>query len=230
MENAIRSEMNESSQGRISSAEVLSVINAGQSEAATRGLCIEKDCLVTTIPGRNSIASVGVNVNYIEVIGVDYYCIFVDGDVVFTDAAVGWYRTTVVSSVGMGLQCILPTNIGYTPLNGNAPQKWFPWGKVIILEPVPDTRYVLKLYYSDYPADLVNPTDVPEVPTEFHRCIVDFAISALCIKLRRWSEVAAYYNRYINELQAARIVYIKKISDQRSAHEVPQAVKEVKVG
>jgi hypothetical protein len=225
VETTIRSELNESTTTRLSSAEILRAINDGQVYVATRGLCIQKEALSVTVPGRNTIPALGVNVNYIELIGAAGYVVF---DSIFTDSTVTWYHTAGTTSTPIGLQLILPTNIGYVPLNGAAPQKWFPWGNSIVIEPLPADRYILKLYYADYPAAIVS-GDL-EVPKEFQRCVIDFCLWSLCIKLKRWTEVAAFYNKCAVGIQRAQAEYVKSNPAARAAREVPKSVKEAQSG
>lgn len=219
----IRSGLNESSTAKVSDAEVLQSINDGQIQVATRGLCLEKVIFETTITGQHIIPGHGVKVTSVELLGLDSYTVFSGS---YEPSDVTWYNTAGVSPTNRGMPCILPTNIGYLPLKGTAPQRWFNWGRYIVIEPTADARYVLKLHYADYPATLTADLDELEVPLEFQQCVIDFAISVLSIKLRRWSEVATFYNKYILGLQSAKEVYIKKRPDPRAARDIPDAVKE----
>jgi hypothetical protein len=228
MEDLIRAELNENTTARITAAEILLALNIGSVEVATRALCIEKETYTITTSGRSDVQVAGVRVNFIGVLGSDGGVDFDDGCLVFVDDDVTWYKTSAGTSEEKGLRCISPTEYGYSPVKGTAPERWFNWGANIVIEPTPDARYILKLYYSDYPDELVNSTDVPNAPTEFHPCIIDYALSMLCIKLKRWADVAAYYNKYLKDMQTAKAVYVKKSPDLRSAQKAPDSVKEVK--
>ena len=230
MRTLIRTELNESTTTRISNAEILAALNEGYKFVATRGLCYEAETAYVTTVGRNIIKHAGLRVNSIEYLGLDSLVQFTDGDIVFTDGDVTWYTTSGVAEDQIGLQCILPTNVGYVPLKGTQPQKWFPWGKYVVLEPTPDARYVLKLYIATYPAALVGDTDELLVPDEFKRSVVDYAESVLCIKLRRWAEVGAFYNKCIIGTQKARAEFVKSRPDPRAARDIPKEVKEVQSG
>jgi hypothetical protein len=222
----IRTELNEAGTTRITDAEILASINDGQMYVATRSLCIEKDALCSTMTGRNTIKHSVIRINYIEYIGIDSYAYFTDD--VFVASDVTWYATAGTTEIELGLQKIMPTNIGHTPLKDTTPQKWFNWGKYVILEGVPDKIYALRLYYSDYPATLTGDTEVLEVPREFQDTVVDFALHALCIKLKRWAEVGTYYNKCTSGIQKAKAEYIKRVPDSRAAREIPESVEEVK--
>ncbi|MDD5187632.1 MAG: hypothetical protein PHF57_05445 [Methanoregula sp.] len=227
IETLVRYDLNQSGTTEISSAEVLRAVNDGQMFVATRGLSIEKEAVKVTTSGRNVIKHDGIRVNYIELIGTDEYRYFIDDDCVWTDDDVTWYNTAAATSYNIGLQCILPTNIGYVALRGTQPQKWFNWGKYVVIEPVPDDMYCMKLYCADYPATLVDTWEELEVPKEFQPSVIDFVKSVLCIKLKRYTEVAAYYNKSIAGIQKAKAEYIRKIPDPRSAREVPEVIKNV---
>lgn len=224
MEALIRSELNESTTLRISDTELLAAINDGYKYVATRGLCYEKESLGVTIVGRSTVKFAGIRVNYLELLGIDSYSVFTDDDMKFTDDDTTWYAVAGAQTTDRGLMCILPTAIGHTPLNGTIPQKWFNWGKYVIVEPVPDQRYVLKFYYSDYPTALALNTDELLLPKEFHRCVIDYAEAMLSIKLKRWVDVVGHYNMCAQQLQKARSEYILKRPDPRAMREIPEAV------
>jgi hypothetical protein len=123
---------------------------------------------------------------------------------------------------------ISPTACGYTTLRNYSPQYWNQWGRrYVVIEPVPDDEYALKLFIADYPSTaLVNTTDVPtELPEEFRGCIVDFACYVLSIKLRRWKQAAIYYNTYIRNLKIRNAAYMKRKAEQRAIHKIPDNVK-----
>lgn len=226
IEDILRSELNEYSTIRISAAEVLAAINDAQLHVATRSLCIEKEILEVTVSGRNTVKSYGIRTNYVELISEDDLVVFTDDDVTFEDDDVEWNTIAASADLKIGLQCILPTNIGSVPLNNSTyPEYWFNWGDYLVIEPVPDARYILKLYYADYPIQLTGDSSVLEVPKEFHQCVIDYALHLLSIKLQRWTDVALYYNKYLTSLQMATVIYVRKFPDTKASREIPKQFK-----
>lgn len=55
------------------------------------------------------------------------------------------------------------------------PENYFLKRTHISLFPIPDKAYNFRMWYSYEIADLVNPTDVPDAPVDFHRYIVILA-------------------------------------------------------
>lgn len=226
LEDIIRTELNEYATTRISAAEVLAALNDAQLQVATRSLCIEKEILEVTVSGRNTVKSYGIRTNFVELISLDSAVVFTSDDVTFEDDDVEWNTIAAAADLKIGMQCILPTNIGSVPFNNKTyPEYWFNWGEYLVIEPVPDARYILKLYYSDYPAKLTDDASVLEVPKEFHQCVIDYTLYLLSIKLQRWTSVAIYYNKYITSLQMATVVYVRKFSDARASREIPKQIK-----
>jgi hypothetical protein len=224
LSDVVRSELNETQTTIISAAEMLRAINDTQLHIATRAYCIEKEASMVTTSGRNRIKFNGIRVNYIEYLGIDSPIVFSSD---FTDLSVTWNLTAGSAGTNLGLQRILPTNIGHTSLKTTTPEKWFNWGKYVIIEPVPDDRYILKLYYADYPAELTLTTEELEVPHEFQQCSISLVLSLLSMKLRRWGDSMGYYNKYISELQVAKAQYVNKYPDIRASLLIPDTVRKV---
>ena len=121
-----------------------------------------------------------------------------------------------------------PRMAGHTTVLATSyPRYWFPWGKYIVIEPVPDAAYPLLLFVSDWPAEeLVNNSDTPtDLPDEFHPCVVDFALYVLSLKLKKWRQAAKYYNNYIKNLKIRKQAYINRKAEQRAIHNIPDNVK-----
>lgn len=49
-------------------------------------------------------------------------------------------------------------------------------GNVIALYPTPDAIYQIQMRYSQLPPTLVNPTDVPQIPSEYHYLLETYAL------------------------------------------------------
>lgn len=120
-----------------------------------------------------------------------------------------------------------PEAYGYITLQDYTPRGWHGWGGHIVIEPVPDDVFALKLFVADFPsAALVNSTDQPtELPPEFHSCIIDFACYVLSIKLKKWKQTFNYYNIYIRNLKMRRNEYVKRKAEERTIHNIPGNVR-----
>jgi len=69
--------------------------------------------------------------------------------------------------------------------------------------------------------------DLPSsIPVEFHECILYFTIFAAALKLKRWSDAANAYNKYIADIQMKRAEYVMKYPDGRISHWIPDSVEE----
>jgi len=132
----------------------------------------------------------------------------------------------VVASEGAALLRVRPETCGHISIKDNSPQYWFQHGNNIVIEPVPDDAYSLKLFVSDYPSEvLALDADVPDdLPDEFHSCVVDFACYVLSMKLKKWKQASKYYNDYINNLKMRRKEYIQRKAEKKSIHNLPTNV------
>ncbi|HLA29317.1 MAG: Fibronectin, type III domain protein [Parcubacteria group bacterium GW2011_GWF1_40_6] len=128
----------------------------------------------------------------------------------------------------MGQRALLkirPENCGHITINDNSPQYWFQHGDNIVIEPVPDAVYALKLYVSDFPDAALTTGEPDSLPDEFHSCIVDFACYALSMKLKKWKQAAKYYNIYVKNLTQRRKDYIDRKAEKRAIHQIPNNIK-----
>ena len=205
--NNVRSDLNETTTTMLSDTELNSAANDGYKHVCSLGLCYESKITKDNIAAEKIISLIGndvIRVNYVE------------------------YKTGTTQG-GKGMIGILPQAVGHMPINTSVPQGWFQWGQYLIIEPVPDdTTYDLAVYAACYPAAVMSADgDLPaSVPVEFHECIYLFTVFAAALKLRRWSDAAGAYNRYIAEIQRKRSEYIMKYPDGRIAHVIPDSVEE----
>jgi hypothetical protein len=65
MESLIRTELNEPNQTRITSADILRVLNDGYKEVASRAFCIENEDIAATVSGNRLVSFSGHRVNYV---------------------------------------------------------------------------------------------------------------------------------------------------------------------
>lgn len=205
--NLIRSDLNESSTTTLLDTELNSLINDGQKDTTTKGLCYEKKIVKTDIPASVRIipliADNVIRVNYVE----------------YDLGAAG----------GKGMLAILPQAVGYasTSGSGNTPQLWFQWGNCLVIEPPPDVAtYDLNIYAACYPAAVMSAdADTPaSLPVEFHECVYQFALAFAALKLKRWADAGNAYNRYIANVQRKRFEYIMKFPESKLLHELPDNV------
>lgn len=122
---------------------------------------------------------------------------------------------------------IRPETLGHLAIEGQQPRYWYQWGNYVVIEPVPDNEYALKLYLVDFPGTtLTATTDYPDsLPEEFQPCIVDFCLYALSFRMKKWKQAAKYYNLYIRNLKKRKKEYIDRKAEKRAIHQIPGNVK-----
>jgi hypothetical protein len=203
--NLVRQDLNETGTTMLSDAELNKIINDGYKDASAKGLCYESKITKDNIAIEKIVSLKGSNVirvNYVE------------------------YKTGTTEG-GKGMLAIMPQAVGYVPINTSSPQHWFQWGDYLIIEPIPDVAtYDLAVYATCYPSTVLSADgDLPSaLPTEFAECVYLFALSFACLKLRRWTDAALAYNKYIADVQRKRVEYISKHVDVRAFHELPESV------
>lgn len=216
IEYQIMSELSEHPPDTISSADLINAINDGLKDVTAKAFCVEEATIVSTSIGNRFILVDGYGVNSIELV-----------------------------SSGLGLEQVIPQVLGHCNIDGNSPQFWFQWGPYVVIEPVPDAVYQLRLFSAVPPAteafggvfyeEGVGFTDTSQVtwdnvgsisglPDEFYPSIVDFALYVLSIKLKRWGRAAHYYNIYIANLAQRKEEYILREAEKRSAYMIPRTV------
>ncbi len=206
----VRQELDEISIVRYTPIEVTSAINDGYREVAALAQCYEVTQEVVTFPGSPLIRWSGVRIIQASVMAEDVDVAFVDTTgVEFTDTGdVIWNQPVSPGWIGLGICCINPQFVGTTKLQESVthPQFYFAWGNCMYVEPVPQEKYLIRLFTAQYPDDaLVAPTDVcSDLPEDFRECIVYFACYVLSMKYRKWQEMVFFYNRYISVLQQRR--------------------------
>jgi hypothetical protein len=207
MQEIISDRLAEASAMRLSYTEVMNAINDGCKDVSSLALCCEQPEAITTVSGCRAARFTGI-----KIIEVEY-----NGD---------------------GLLQVLPTAMGKD--ESGPPKRWAQWGQYVLLDPIPDAAYALTLYVAVdagnelsgwdvvYSADFVDTEDVlwvrntygsPDIPPEFHPCVVDFACAMLSMKMRRWYDAAGFFNDYMAGLISRREEYIlhkKELRKDRS--------------
>jgi len=79
MESLIRTRLNEPSQARITSADILQALNDGQKDVAIKALCIESIDYVTLAEGARIYPFNGIKIKYAR---VDTMIIYVEADTI----------------------------------------------------------------------------------------------------------------------------------------------------
>lgn len=127
----------------------------------------------------------------------------------------------------IGLAKIIPQALGHIPTQGDYPQFWFPWGDIIVIDPVPAVAtYDLFAYCAIFPtAALTLDTDTPtNLPPEFHECVYMYALAWSNLRLRQWANFVTQYNDYHAELTRRKNEYITKHPDLVTVRALPDVV------
>lgn len=207
--NNVRSALNETTTTMLTNTELTIMENDGYKDVCAKGFAYEKKITKDNISADQKIISlVGqhiVRINYVE------------------------YKSGTTQG-GSGMMCTPPTSIGHMPIPSNAPWYWFQWGEYLIVEPLPDVAtYDLEVYATCFPSAVLVATtaDIPssDIAVEFHEDIELFTNAFACLKLGRWSDLSAYYNRYINSVLMKKEQYILKYADSKISLEIPESVK-----
>jgi len=108
---------------------------------------------------------------------------------------------SVVAPMTINQQDLVPNQTG-------TPQFYFLKKNRIRLSPSPDTALTMRLYYSYLVANMVNLTDVPDVPTEYHEMIAVLATYDGLMKDGRSNqailEKKAYYENLLKQQTESR--------------------------
>lgn len=80
----------------------------------------------------------------------------------------------------------------------------------LIFRPVPDNAYLIRMYYSYRVSDMVNSTDVPDVPTQYHEYLAVLATIDCFLKDQRdntqFVGKKEYYEKLMRESATDRMV------------------------
>lgn len=229
----VQSELNDTSGVILLSADIDRVLNDGYRDVAVKSKCIEKMVMKRTIENSNFVSAPGMVVSYISLVGYDELIFENTTDIEWEDiSAIEWQVVyTTGTPPNRTLIKMTPAMIGHVGLDGVIPQFWFQWGDQIFIEPLPEDVYVLKVYYADYPESIYTGDalqcdgDIPfDLPEEFRQSVPEYALYVLSAKLKRWNQVAYYYNTYIRNLVGRKELYTAQHPDTRFGHELPNTV------
>lgn len=100
----------------------------------------------------------------------------------------------------------------FAPKNTGTPQYYFFQGNYIVLVPCPDNVWTMRLYYEYVLPDLVNDSDSPDLPDQYHEMVALYAARDGFIKDGR---DAALLQRKIDDFEKM----LKQDAEQRNADE-----------
>jgi hypothetical protein len=176
--------------------------NLGERDVAAKSLCIET--IGTAITSENSRI---VAADYVKVLAVEY---------------------VPASGTGnpIGLGKIKPVQLGHNELKrGNVPQYWFPWGKYIIIEPLPVGAYNLNIYAATLPTSAMSADgNTPQVPSKLVNQIVQHAVIRGLIKDGRFGSAAKVYSSYVHRLMTVRRAVLAKYTETVQDMAIPDKV------
>jgi len=176
----IRDLINESTADYYTDAQINRWINDGERDVAEKGFCLKHIDSLSTASSTRIVASTGNKVGFLEY--------------------------TYGTASGLGLKRITTNQIGKLPNNGTTPQRWYPSGANVCIEPIPDDTYTLKAYVLDYPSiEMSANPDAPEIPSDFRPLIILYGFARALEKAGRYAQAGQIESMYFNELIHARL-------------------------
>ena len=176
----VRDLLNEATADFYTDAEINRWINDAERDIAEKSLCLDHIDSLSTTNAIRTVAFSGYRVAYLE----------------YT------YDTTK----GLGLKRITMNQIGKPPSNGTTPQRWYPSGSNVCIEPIPNATYTLNAYTADFPSiEMSSNPDIPEISPEFRPLMILYAYARGLEKVKRTGQAAQIIGMYVNELIHARM-------------------------
>lgn len=198
----VRDLLGESTAAFYSDTEIGAWLNDGETDVASKGLCLESVQTLSITSGNRTVA---VTVAPVKTLYVEY----VPG-----------------SGTPIGLIEITPLMIGHVDLSGAAPQYWFPWGAYVAVEPKPATTYSLNAYTAILPqATMSADADEPSIQAKFIPLVVQYAYIQGLLKDRRFAMAGLAYREYISTLQRIRQDMMEKYANIRNEEYIPDIIR-----
>ena len=214
----IRAELDESTSVLYSDTNLANWITAGELDIAAKSGCLENIQSLSTTIGSRLVAFTGNKVNFVEYLTGGTSLVRVGGDNQWIDTSDSvWHDTDlsvwfnsqnqlIVDYPPYGNMRITPHNLGHISKREDiTPQYWLQWGNNIVIEPIPTDVYSLNAYVSASPSSYFTSTTAdattPEIPVEFHDCIVPYCVCMGRLRARRYEDAAYKYAEYISTLQ-----------------------------
>lgn len=103
---------------------------------------------------------------------------------------------------------LMPIQIDHRTAGKGTPRYYYVWKGLLHLDPIPDSDLNLVLWYHRAQPDLVDDSDTPIIPEEFHELCVLFAVSQA---KRKAGDPA--YETYAIDYSNGRLDMIQKLKD-----------------
>jgi hypothetical protein len=196
----VRYHLDEATASLWSDAELTRHINDGEADIAAKTGCYQYVASAVTTANSRLVPFTGYKVRHAEYIPA--------------------------SGPHVGLIFITPKMLGNIPINDGAiPQYCFQWGQNLIVEPMPEAVYNLKLYISTWPGYLMaGNADEPLIPKEFRENLPLFAGAMAFLKAKRPMTSGILYRQYMSSLQLGRQIYTDERADRLQDVMVPYEV------
>jgi len=195
----VRDLLNESTSAFFSDAEINRWLNDGERDIAIKSLCLEQILSKATVSGTRT-----VDIYHVKTLDVEY---------------------TPAAGNPVGLLKIIPKQLGHLNLNGTHPQYWFPWGKTIAIEPLPDAAYNLKVYVASLPTiEMSETTDEPQIPVSLHYLVIKYAYCRALMKDGLLKNAGFVYANYVYDLENIRSSIVEKYQDRKSEYKLPDRI------
>jgi hypothetical protein len=103
-----------------------------------------------------------------------------------------------------------------TFLNSNTtetgtPTYYYDWDRTLYFRPIPDTSALaIRIYYYKEPAEITSASQVLEIPSIFHMCIVDYVAAELAAKDTQWDTAKAYFDKWYEKHLPAMVKWTRK--------------------
>jgi hypothetical protein len=89
----------------------------------------------------------------------------------------------------------------WSSAESGVPRFYYIYANAVYVFPKPDQAYTLRLRYTKRPVELVNDSDVPEIPAEFAEMFVYGASARVYETKDRFDKSAVFENKYLREVQ-----------------------------
>jgi hypothetical protein len=126
----------------------------------------------------------------------------------------------------------LPTAVGPNGIANAPPTSYFRHRRMVVIWPTSDNSYVAPLDFRVRPDDLVNATDSPLLPIEFHNAILLQARVVALSALLNWTDAMKARNDFVSEIKpllntdaeesASQYAVVAPVRSQRSLFRKPR--------
>jgi hypothetical protein len=204
----VRGHLNERVEGYFSDLELNRAINYAQRDIAAKTFCIEDFKQLLAVPTQRYIEIPKTDCSVHKIWRVEY--VPEGTETVPIRKIVPWW---------VGSQNV-PKSIA--PL----PHAWFPFGENRInFDPIPASAFHVNVYLSIAPTvELIDDSDVPQVPEELHTLLHLPALFLMRLKRRQYRQALGAYSEYKLSYAKARDELYTKYGQGLDDFKLPQAV------